>query len=119
CGPGWAVGIWFVPIANLWRPKQVIDDVWRASDPELAEDVGDDWKNERPSRLTGLWWAALILSGLVARVASGMSVRTLAGLQSRTSAFMFSDLLSVVAAIAAIVIVRRVTTRQEHRADLR
>src|SRR5207247_3641963 len=45
CGPGWAVGIWFVPIANLWRPKQVIDEVWRAIDPELAADVGNGWDN--------------------------------------------------------------------------
>src|SRR5919108_281392 len=29
-GHGWAIGSWFVPILNLWRPKQVVNDVWRA-----------------------------------------------------------------------------------------
>lgn len=32
---GWAVGAWFVPFLNLVRPKQLADDIWRASDPAL------------------------------------------------------------------------------------
>jgi hypothetical protein len=30
---GWAVGSWFVPFVNLVVPKQVVNDVWRASTP--------------------------------------------------------------------------------------
>src|SRR4051812_7498049 len=29
---GWSIGAWFVPILNLVRPKQLMDDIWRASD---------------------------------------------------------------------------------------
>ncbi len=29
-GHGWAIGGWFVPILNFWRPMQVVNDVWRA-----------------------------------------------------------------------------------------
>ena len=25
--PGWAIGGWFVPVLNLWRPKQILNDV--------------------------------------------------------------------------------------------
>jgi Domain of unknown function (DUF4328) len=32
---GWAIGGWFVPVMFLWRPKQVVNDMWRASAPEL------------------------------------------------------------------------------------
>ena len=28
---GWAIGSWFVPILNLFRPKQIINDIWRAA----------------------------------------------------------------------------------------
>ncbi|MHC8561992.1 DUF4328 domain-containing protein [Streptomyces albidoflavus] len=28
---GWAVGSWFVPFANLWLPRRVAVDTWRAS----------------------------------------------------------------------------------------
>ncbi|SCE03205.1 protein of unknown function [Streptomyces sp. Termitarium-T10T-6] len=30
-GPGWAVGGWFVPIANFWFPYRVASGVWEAS----------------------------------------------------------------------------------------
>ena len=29
----WAIGAWFVPILAFWRPKQIADDIWRASEP--------------------------------------------------------------------------------------
>ena len=33
--PWWAVGAWLLPVFSLFRPKQVLNDVWRASDPHL------------------------------------------------------------------------------------
>src|SRR5215213_2684690 len=30
-GTGWALGSWFVPILNAWRPKQIINDIWHQS----------------------------------------------------------------------------------------
>ena len=29
--PGWSVGWWFIPIANLFKPKAVLADLWSAS----------------------------------------------------------------------------------------
>src|SRR3954451_5754378 len=29
-GTGWAIGGWFVPFLNLWRPKEIINDIWRS-----------------------------------------------------------------------------------------
>jgi Domain of unknown function (DUF4328) len=43
-----AIWSWFVPILNLWRPKQVINDVWRASDPKAPVDQGDTWQRHEP-----------------------------------------------------------------------
>src|SRR5687768_17653176 len=33
---GWAIGAWFVPFLNLWRPKQIVNDAWRAGDQSGA-----------------------------------------------------------------------------------
>ncbi|HEY0617245.1 MAG TPA: DUF4328 domain-containing protein [Kribbella sp.] len=33
--PGWIVGGWFCPIIQFWYPLQVIEDVARASEPEM------------------------------------------------------------------------------------
>lgn len=40
--PGWAIGVWFVPILNLWRPKQIADEIWNAGDPEVPPTQGEE-----------------------------------------------------------------------------
>jgi hypothetical protein len=54
--PGWAVGWWFIPIANLWMPAVALARVYRAS---LA--------SSGPARawIVVGWWAAYILPSLV------------------------------------------------------
>ena len=42
-GTGWAVGAWFVPILNLFRPVQIVNDVWRGSHPYLEDRHG--WRD--------------------------------------------------------------------------
>jgi Domain of unknown function (DUF4328) len=58
---GWAIGGWFVPILNLWRPKQVINDVWRAG--------GRDAQDAQPGWLLLSWWALWTVAGVVLRIA--------------------------------------------------
>ena len=52
---GWAIGGWFVPFVNLVRPKQILNDIWRGSDPARGD--GDDWWGRpvpaRPSCVVG------------------------------------------------------------------
>src|SRR4051812_36172180 len=31
--PGWAAGGWFVPVANLYVPYQMVSETWKATDP--------------------------------------------------------------------------------------
>jgi hypothetical protein len=60
--PGWGVGAWFVPFLNLVRPKQIVDDLWRASDPQAAPST---WRNRPVSGIVHGWWA-LLLTGFFA-----------------------------------------------------
>ncbi|MEZ5139964.1 MAG: DUF4328 domain-containing protein [Acidimicrobiales bacterium] len=65
--PGWAVGWWFVPIANLWKPKQAMNEAWVASDPSARPSAP---LTARPSPLLSAWWAAWLIAAGVGRVAS-------------------------------------------------
>ncbi|WP_448318575.1 DUF4328 domain-containing protein [Streptomyces sp. CO7] len=59
--PGWAIGGWFVPVANLWFPRQIAGDIWRASERPGAPGAGV---------LLNLWWALWLGSWVLGRVAS-------------------------------------------------
>ena len=47
-GRGWAIGAWFVPVLNLFRPKQIANDIWRGSDPDLPRLPGPGYWRGAP-----------------------------------------------------------------------
>ncbi len=76
-GPGWAFGAWFVPVVNLWWPKQLLDDVWRGSHPSVPPGTRLDLV-PRPS-LGYLWWGTWLLAPLLVTVGTVRSVVPLVG----------------------------------------
>lgn len=116
--PGWAVGAWFVPILNWFRPMQIARDIWRASDPTLPDTAGTPWQGRTTSWLLGFWWAAWLVSNQVDQVSFRTSFRaeTLPQLQTSAKWTLAADAVSAVATVLVIAVVWRVTARQEERA---
>jgi hypothetical protein len=50
--PGWALGWFFVPFANLWMPYRAMRTLWRASHDAAR------WQLQRVPWWVTLWWAA-------------------------------------------------------------
>lgn len=122
--PGWAVGYFFIPIANLFRPFQVFQEMWRESDPEavavegvrpMHAFVGGSSK----SVLVIVWWGLWLLSNIVAWVALGYerNAQILNDFINATWISMASDLATILAAIACMVVIKKITDRQEARAQ--
>jgi eukaryotic-like serine/threonine-protein kinase len=106
-GRGWAIGGWFVPIANLFVPKQIANDVWRAGDQQTRVPAIVHW-----------WWAAWLIAGMVARMSVGMmdGSDNLGEFHSAVVVDVVAQVLGVLSAVAAIAVVRGATRRQEERA---
>jgi len=116
-GKGWAVGAWFVPVLNLWRPKQIANDLWRASDPDAPADQGETWHGGGVPALLAFWWAAFLLAGWTVVAGSPFDAETVADLKRTTLSYLASDSLDAVAAVLAVVVVRWTSARQELRAE--
>ncbi|MCH8121324.1 MAG: DUF4328 domain-containing protein [Planctomycetes bacterium] len=85
--PGWSVGWYFVPIANLFKPYQAMKEIWHISH-----------KNESTTySLVGWWWCLWIVSNFPvdSYIAS-------------TMAFIVSDGLNVILNIVALMLVTRI-----------
>lgn len=110
--PGWALGGWFVPIVNLVRPKQVVDDLWRASE---ARD--DHREYPRIALSVHVWWA-LWVAGFVLRLAgrppSGST--DLGGLRSALVISAAASATALAATVVATVITWRIIDRQRRLA---
>ncbi|HSK16850.1 MAG TPA: DUF4328 domain-containing protein [Gaiellaceae bacterium] len=118
-GRGWAVGGWFVPVLNVWRPKQIANDVWRASDPGAPADQGEEWKGRPVPGFLLAWWLLFAFGTWLAWTTASLLPRgTAAEAERSLLAFAAADTLDVVAALFAIAVVRAVTAREEARATL-
>jgi hypothetical protein len=106
-GLGWAIGGWFVPILAAWRPKEIINDVWRAGGGPTG-----------PPPLLAVWWGFWLLSNFVSNIVAriGLNGDTTEDIRNGSLAYVFSDALDVVAAILAIVVAVKLTERLDERA---
>ncbi|WP_097885849.1 DUF4328 domain-containing protein [Streptomyces sp. st140] len=113
-GPGWAVGGWFVPIANFWFPYRVASGVWEAS----AQTRPDGGRRTVPRTPLNLWWGAWVVSLLAARVTGRLWERAGEPAEVVRAAGLVaaSDAVDIVAAVLAILYVRAVTGMQVERA---
>ena len=66
--PGWAVGWYFIPIANLWKPYNVTSEIW------LSTHYPDQPYESTPKTFP-IWWGTWIISNIVSNVSTRMSAR--------------------------------------------
>jgi hypothetical protein len=111
--PGWAVGWFFVPIANLVKPYEGVKEVWDVSH-ELAgryDEVG--------SPLLGLWWGLWIATN----IGSGVSAQLGRFAEPSNSALLIFDIVvaivNVPLCLVLIQLIRRLSATQKvvHRAE--
>jgi serine/threonine protein kinase len=126
--PWWAVGAWLLPVFSLFRPRQILNDVWRASDPDLPPDQADTWRRRPVAELLGWWWLAFLASVLVRSITTaavhaaadfmllGLLPEQLDRFQASAGTQVLADLLTVVCGLLALRVVRRTTARQDERA---
>jgi hypothetical protein len=58
--PGWSVGWFFVPLANLVMPYLVIREIWQASGPGQ----GANWRRAPVSAVLSVWWVVGVVGGM-------------------------------------------------------
>ncbi len=103
--PGWAVGWWFVPIMNFFRPYQALAEIWRST-------------GEWPVALVIWWWVSWLAANFVGITSLVYERRNLFVPDAIPSdGYLWLDIIAntllVCAGVLAILIVRRITSRQD------
>lgn len=97
---------WVVPIVNLWFPRGIVADIYRASAPDT-----------RLPRSVNVWWAlwlAALLGGLD-QASTGNTDAIIARAYTSLPGLLCADAAVVGAAVACIFVVRAITAVQEER----
>ena len=107
--PGWAVGSFFVPFANLIIPYRAVREVWQKSSPPnefLLAEPG-------PPTYFPTWWLFWLLAGFAGNVSLRLSFNEHIDVQTATIISIVASALSIVAAVFAYLVVDAIDKKQE------
>ncbi len=75
---GWAVGGWFIPLANLVIPKLVLLEIERiARSVDTNGNLDPRWRTERGSAIGWWFWLCCVVSVVIGVVANGLRPETI------------------------------------------
>ena len=91
---GWAAGAWFVPILNLYRPYQIMKELYNETRNLLLKNDINVSKSFS-TNLLGLWWALWIIASFIGQAIFRLPTET-------TQDFIFMTNMQMVASIIGI-----------------
>jgi len=105
---GWAVGWYFVPIACLIKPFQVMNEIWRVSHDPV------NWKSLATPALLRWWWGLWLLGCVFGQLSFRMTMnaKTLDALQASTTISIMSSILDLPLCLVAVVMVGKILKAQ-------
>ncbi|MEU8825936.1 DUF4328 domain-containing protein [Streptomyces sp. NPDC048636] len=106
---GYAVGAWFIPIAQLWQPKQIANDIWNSS---VSPGPG------RVSRsVLHWWWVLFVVMFWVEPITGLVDIGSETSRERQVAAgfVIADDLVSLLCAVLAMTVVVRITRMQDQR----
>lgn len=106
--PGWAVGWFFVPFANLFKPFQAMKEAWGVS-----VDPADPFATDPPVMMR-LWWGAWLAASITGNLAFRLSLqaRTPAQLIAANWVDVISLPLDVLLAVTLVRVIRALSRLQ-------
>ncbi|MGV9311491.1 DUF4328 domain-containing protein [Streptomyces sp. NPDC003691] len=109
-GQGWAIGGWFIPLAGLVIPRLVAGTIWEGSRRERYAHSGT-------APLT-VWWTLYVIGMLAGQVGLQNYSRSETPFEALFGAtwLIIADTIDIAAAVAAIVVVRKITRMQQEKA---
>ncbi|MEV6193015.1 DUF4328 domain-containing protein [Streptomyces sp. NPDC051920] len=91
------IGGWFIPVSNLFGPRERVLDIGRAS--------SRSWDEKRDVTLVNLWWGAWIAHGLMAVMAIQVAPESM-------TLLVVTEALMIAAGVLLGLVVERITTLQ-------
>ena len=120
--PAWVVGAFIVPIVNLILPFQIVQEMWRASDPDAiavsgAKSLNIITEDSSKSLLVVVWWGLWLLTiiNLVIAYRWHMSWQILNEEIIASWLIITLSLLLIIDSIVTIVLVKKITDRQDEK----
>lgn len=93
---GWAAGAWFVPIVSLYKPYQIMKEMYERT-AKLLGDKLQNYEQSNTNHLLGLWWTLWIINNILGQLVFRYTKNA-----ETIDKLMTSSIISMVSAIIGI-----------------
>ena len=110
----WTIWGFFVPVLNLFRPYQLMREIWTRTSARWQEDTYRVGGLPRPTDHVNLWWGLFLATSFLGNAVGRATWRatSVQEILGATWATLFADLFDIAAVVAALALVRSVTELQ-------
>jgi len=103
---GWAIGAWFVPFLNFWRPAKIAEEIMFGSQSPPGKHA---------ARWLWPWWSLFMLSNFIDRYVSRAEPDTFEAAVTYDTFAMVSAVAWLISGVLLLMIIRQVTRDQRNR----
>lgn len=103
---GWAAGAWFVPFLNLYRPYEMMKELFVKSNWKINETLGGEGDQKFGVKI-GMWWAFWIIQNVFGTIINRLpGESTIAYFKNITSLTIIDCTLTIISGIFAIMVIK-------------
>jgi len=108
---GWAAGCWFVPIVSLYRPYQIMKELYTITKEVLTE-KGIEVNQSLGKYSLGAWWTFWIINNIIGQIVFRYTPNadSLAELSIATMLSMLNNLIGIPLALITIKVIKDYST---------
>lgn len=105
-----AVWAWFIPIIVLFRPVQIMNEIWTETQEKIKK-FDSNYEIKSGGLIIGLWWTLFIISNFIGRYALKTAFKddTIEQLIEGSQAILISDVMQIPEALLVILIVSQLS----------
>jgi hypothetical protein len=102
---GWAAGSWFVPIVNLYRPYQIMKELYQET-KDLLTKKGLSFNQKFTTGSLGWWWTLWIISNIIGQIVFRYPSETIDELIGGTVASMIGNIVGIPLALITVKVIK-------------
>lgn len=104
---GWAAGSWFVPIISLYRPNQIMKELYQETQRLLSK-KNEKYTQNLTTHLIGWWWALWLIASFLGQFVYRYSAKaeTIDELTTSTVASLIASIIGIPLAIITVKVIK-------------
>lgn len=102
---GWAAGCWFVPIVSLYRPLQIMKELYEETRNFLIS-KGETLQKDLTTNFLGLWWTLFILNNFIGQIIFRIDADSLPALKGVTFLSLVGNVVGIILAFVTVKVIR-------------